>query len=345
MSGNYSKSCKVIHVFVIFAILVAIAVTFLVTYFPTKNAWKCEDKQEEEEEPAVEDIVSVEWLAENKNTVVLLDATYQPPTPNNTEFQVSNGEAYEKEHIPGAVFFDFAEAYHSSKYIVFDLHPPEEFEKYIQQLGVNAGDHVVIYARGAFAGMLWASRVWWTFKLYGHEKVSVLNGGLNAWKKAGESVSNIVPNVEPGNWKAKPIDKSIHITFEELSEGRPGIPSLFDDLSKINMMDGRPAGEFTGEDPLQIPTKGVPGYRLPKSKNLPLDKVIGAEGLKSKAEIEKALENVGFNRDLPTVTVCNKGVQASVLALVLRQLGVKARVFNGSLTEVALRAPELISEK
>ncbi|VDN36803.1 unnamed protein product [Cylicostephanus goldi] len=90
------------------------------------------------------------------------------------------------------------------RYIVFDLHPPEQFDKYIRSLGVNAEDHVVIYAREAFAGMLWASRVWWTFKLYGHEKVSILSGGLNAWKEAGKSVTDVVPDVEVG-WLFLPV--------------------------------------------------------------------------------------------------------------------------------------------
>ncbi|CAJ0601988.1 unnamed protein product [Cylicocyclus nassatus] len=308
---------------------------------------------------ATEDVVSVDWLDKNKDSVKLLDATYQPTFPNYKEFKEKyygkfeelmhlkskHSEAYAKEHIPGAVFFDLDAAYYPSQYIRFDLYPPEEFEKYIRLLGINAGDHVVIYARAQYAGMLWAVRVWWTFKLYGHDNVSVLNGGLNAWKKAGKPVSDDVPVVEPGDWKAQPIDKSILITFEELNEKRPGRPSIFDDLSKINLLDGRPASEFFEGKPLQIPTKGVPGYHMKGSKNLPLDVLIGEDGLKSKAVIERALEKAGYNPNLPTVTMCNKGIQASVLALIMKQVGVKARVFNGSLTEVALRAPKLISEK
>uniref|UniRef100_A0A183FRF7 Rhodanese domain-containing protein n=1 Tax=Heligmosomoides polygyrus TaxID=6339 RepID=A0A183FRF7_HELPZ len=52
-----------------------------------------------------------------------------------------------------------------SRYIRFDLYPPKEFEKYIRLLGVDAGDHVVLYGRESMAGMLWPARAWWTFKV------------------------------------------------------------------------------------------------------------------------------------------------------------------------------------
>ncbi|VDM79082.1 unnamed protein product [Strongylus vulgaris] len=75
------------------------------------------------------------------------------------------GEEYAKEHIPGATHFNVDVAYYPSQYIRFDLYPPEMFEKYVQLLGINEGDHVVIYSRGAMGGMIWAARAWWTFKV------------------------------------------------------------------------------------------------------------------------------------------------------------------------------------
>ncbi|VDO05978.1 unnamed protein product [Haemonchus placei] len=77
--------------------------------------------------------------------------------------------AYVEEHIPGAVLFNIDAAFYPSKYIRFDLYPPEVFERYMRLLGVNNDDHV-----------------------YGHGKVSVLDGGLDAWKKAGYPVTNQV---------------------------------------------------------------------------------------------------------------------------------------------------------
>ncbi|KIH51942.1 hypothetical protein ANCDUO_17963 [Ancylostoma duodenale] len=81
-------------------------------------------------------------------------------------FQSNFTKTYAEDHIPGAVLFNMDAAYYPSQYIRFDLYPPREFEKYVRLLGVNAGDHVVVYSRDKFAGMMWAARVWWTFKVW-----------------------------------------------------------------------------------------------------------------------------------------------------------------------------------
>ncbi|KAK6057379.1 hypothetical protein COOONC_05102 [Cooperia oncophora] len=109
-------------------------------------------------------------------SVVILDVTPDPmPKPDPEEFKkkhyahfeemmTKKPKSYLEEHIPGAVLYDINVAHFPSKYIIFDLYPPEEFEKYIRLLGVNNNDHVVVYGRGSFAGMMWPARAWWTFK-------------------------------------------------------------------------------------------------------------------------------------------------------------------------------------
>ncbi|KAK6749117.1 hypothetical protein RB195_001615 [Necator americanus] len=294
-------------------------------------------------------LVSVDWLDNNKNSVTLLDATYEvQPKRNHKEFKEKHyarfkelmlekanyTQNYSTEHIPGAVLFDVGVAYYPSQYIRYDLYPPKEFEKYVKLLGVNNGDHVVVYSRGPGTGMLWAARVWWTFKVYGHNKVSVLNGGLGAWKNASKPVTSDVVVVASGNWMAKPIDKSLLITFEELDQKNSDGKSLFQDLTKINYLDARPAGVFNGTEPLGIPAEGATGAHLKGAKNVPLAKVVGEHGMKSKEEIEETLKNAGYDGSLLTVAACNGGVQASLLALALDHAGKKYRVYNGSMFEI-----------
>ncbi|CAJ0601992.1 unnamed protein product [Cylicocyclus nassatus] len=306
----------------------------------------------------VDDVVCVEWLDRNKEHVVILDATYDlKGKPDYIEFKetyygqfetlmkikTSFSETYAKEHIPGAMLFNCDVAYYPSQYVRFDLYPPKEFEKYVRLLGINSGDHIVIYSRGAYGGMIWAARVWWTFKVYGHNKVSVLDGGLDAWKKAGKKVTSDVAfkqaltgdaaHIQHGNWSAKPIDSEQIITFEELYEKRPGEKSLLEDLAKINYLDARPAAQFSGGTL----------FHLRGAKNMPLDEIADDDGLKSAESIEEALEKVGYDDSLPTVTGCAGGVQACLLALAVRHAGVQARLFNGSLCEVSQRAPQLIN--
>ncbi|EYC14865.1 hypothetical protein Y032_0039g52 [Ancylostoma ceylanicum] len=311
-------------------------------------------------ESSVLDVVSVDWLEKHKNSVVLLDATYEnAPKRDYKEFKEKHYGKFEKlmaaktnftetfaaEHIPGAVLFNMDAAYYPSQYIRSDLYPPHEFEKYIRLLGVNAGDHIVIYARGQFAGMFFAARAWWTFKVYGHHKVSVLNGGLDAWKKANNPVTSTMVAVKPGNWVAKPLDESLLITFEELDKVNADGKSLFQDLSKVNYLDSRPAEVFNGSKPLGIPAEGATGSRLKGSKNVPLSDVFSDTGIRSREEIEQALKKAGYNSSLPIIAACNGGVQASLLALALSYVGKQYRLYNGSLMEIGARAPHMISEK
>ncbi|EPB73933.1 hypothetical protein ANCCEY_06995 [Ancylostoma ceylanicum] len=246
---------------------------------------------------SVPDVVSVDWLDKHKNSVVLLDAAYEMgPKPDYKEFKEKHygkfeelmleesnfTQNYTEHHIPGAVLFNMDVAYYPSQYIRFDLYPPKEFEKYVRLLGINSGDHVVIYSRDKFAGMMWAARVWWTFK--------------------------------PGNWSAKPIDKSLLITYEELDKKGASGKSLFEDLSKINYLDARPAAQFNGTDPLGIP-------------------------------LAEALKKAGYDGSLTTITACNGGVQASLLALAMDHVGKSYRVYNGGMYEIGLRSPKMITEK
>ncbi|VDO47337.1 unnamed protein product, partial [Haemonchus placei] len=141
--------------------------------------------------------------------------------------------AYVEEHIPGAILFNIDAAFYPSKYIRFDLYPPEVFERYMRLLGVNNDDHVIVYGRGPFAGMMWPAKAWWALKVYGHGKVSVLDGGLDAWKKAGYPVTNQVVQRRPGNFTAKPLDDSYLVTFEELDKKNRNGKSLFDELNTV----------------------------------------------------------------------------------------------------------------
>ncbi|KAJ1352884.1 hypothetical protein KIN20_009379 [Parelaphostrongylus tenuis] len=212
-------------------------------------------------------------------------------------------------------------------------------------LGVNDGDHVVVYSRGPAAGMLWAARAWWTFKVYGHEKVSVLDGGIDAYKKAGHPVTNDVVVAKPGNWSAKTIDFSRFITFDELEKKNADGSAIFDDLRKINYLDARPSPVFKGDVPLGIPAEGATGSHLKHAKNVPFTVVVTDNGLKSREEIVAAMKSAGFDEQLPTVTACNGGGHASLLALALSHAGKQCKVFNGSLIEIGQRAPHYISEK
>lgn len=69
------------------------------------------------------------------------------------------------EHIPGAVHFDMDVGQFPGKYERFSLYEPEMFEKYAQLLGINGDEHLILYGRGPFGGMLFPSRCFMVFKV------------------------------------------------------------------------------------------------------------------------------------------------------------------------------------
>ncbi|PIO71941.1 hypothetical protein TELCIR_06141 [Teladorsagia circumcincta] len=58
-----------------------------------------------------------------------------------------------------------------------------------QMLGIDADEHLILYAREMFGGMVHAAKFAWLFKSYGHEKISLIDGGFDEWAKKGHPIS------------------------------------------------------------------------------------------------------------------------------------------------------------
>ena len=140
---------------------------------------------------AADPLVSTDWLAERLNDadVAVLDASWFLPTVGR------DGRAeYGRAHIPGAVFFDIDAISDHANPLPHMLPSPAAFAEAAGRLGVGDGTTVVAYAAD---GMVPASRVWWMFRVFGHDKVVVLDGGLPKWLAEGRPVDDIAPAPEP----------------------------------------------------------------------------------------------------------------------------------------------------
>ncbi|KAF8357578.1 mpst-3 [Pristionchus pacificus] len=291
------------------------------------------------------------------STVRILDATYRErPAMSREAFQADwygkvekaqrewMSDAYLKEHLPNAAFFNCEAATYPGQYEKSSLYPADIFAQYVRLLGVNKGDTVVVYARGACSGMLWAARAWWLLKVYGMERVHVLEGGLDRWKAEGGQVVDGPATIQPGNWDSSAPDAKLFVSFDDLF----GNPAKVNDTypTQINLLDARPAGQFNGTEPLSFDPNGAPGFHIPHSLNIPLPTLFTQGGeLKSEAELAQILTTAGIVSSKPLVTMCNGGTQASLLGLACVKADKQFRLFNGSLREVSLRAPQLISDK
>jgi thiosulfate/3-mercaptopyruvate sulfurtransferase len=146
-------------------------------------------------------LVSTEWLSEHllDRNVVVVDATYHLPT-----LQRDAQAEYRDGHIPGAVFFDIETVADHSTELPHMLPGPTQFGEVVSALGIGDGDTVVVYDS---AGLYSAPRVWWTFRIFGANKVYILDGGLPKWKAEGRPLEKgaVHPNASPARRRSRAL--------------------------------------------------------------------------------------------------------------------------------------------
>lgn len=187
----------------------------------------------------VDAIVSVKWLAEKiakpPKNFRILDGSWHLPSANR------NARAeYAREHIPGAMFFDI-EACADQEATKLDhmLPKPADFETYVGRLGINNNTHVVVYDNSDKFPLFSAQRVWWTFRAFGHQNISVLEGGLQKWRKLNNAVTDALEQVPVEKFTAR-FNPDMVKSFEEV------MTNQFKD-KKFILVDARPEGRFTGK--------------------------------------------------------------------------------------------------
>ncbi|EFP05702.1 hypothetical protein CRE_27334 [Caenorhabditis remanei] len=300
----------------------------------------------------------------NKEGVRIIDCSFAVgPRPDWKEFeQEGYGEfktlmaapspsrkLYQTGHIPEAVHVDLDIATYPSRYQRFQQYRADLFEKYAQLVGLNNKEHFIFYGKGAFGAMLFASKVAWIFKSYGHENISLVDGGFDSWKRNGFDVSTEDVKLPTGTWKAEDEFKKYVITFQELEAKKEGEEKQFiEKTSEINFLDSRIRGQFEGTQETGLDPHLVNGSRIAGFKNLPSSELLSKNGtLKSEDEIRSWITENGYVENQPVITSCNAGIQAALLAYVIdavKPSSVPPRVYNGSLKEMELRAPKKISE-
>jgi thiosulfate/3-mercaptopyruvate sulfurtransferase len=174
-------------------------------------------------------------------------------------------------------------------------------------------------------GLYSAARVWWMFRVMGHDDVAVLNGGLKKWKAEGRPLDNGPP----------PRRTERHFTprfHAELVRDVGDIQKLIGNKA-AQIVDARAAARFEGTVP--EPRQGLRSGHIPTSRNVPFQSLLNADGtLKSVAELRELFARAKVDPAKPVVTSCGSGVTAGVVALALAMLGnPSAAVYDGSWTE------------
>jgi thiosulfate/3-mercaptopyruvate sulfurtransferase len=269
-----------------------------------------------------EALVSTEWLADHVNDTDLrpLDGSFKMLGVTPTA-----AEDYAMRHIPGAIFFDIDVVSDHSSPLPHMLPSEAAFAASVGRLGIGNDDRVVIYDS---AGVVSATRVWWMFRAFGHERLAVLNGGLPKWLKEGRPVTGSVPSLAPRPYRARFHPERVRSKAQILA-------NLTGKAEQV--LDARTVERFEGKAPEPWPGRR-PG-RMPGSLNLPYTLLSNAadKTLASAEEMEHRFREAGVGRDKPVITSCGSGVTACVLAFGLYLTGREdVAVYDGSWAEWGL---------
>ncbi|MGH1350378.1 MAG: 3-mercaptopyruvate sulfurtransferase [Methyloligellaceae bacterium] len=272
------------------------------------------------ENPALSDLVETSWLNENtgRDDIKIIDATwYMPGFPENAYDQFTS------DHIPGSVFFDIDAISDKSTDLPHMLPSTQQFASAVNEMGISNDNHVIVYDR---LGIFSSPRVWWTFKVMGHDNVSVLNGGFKKWISEGYPVESGKTSIIPGKGYT--------------ANRRPTLVSGFDSLLKhikenqdISILDARPGDRFAGL--AEEPRPGLKKGHMPGAVNLFFGDLINSNGtFKSVEELTNILKNKNIATDKPVITTCGSGITASILFLALYLTGAEnLSVYDGSWAE------------
>ena len=269
-------------------------------------------------EPA-QPLVDAAWVKDNigKPDVVFLD--------------VRGKIDYMRGHVPGAVNTSLGRdgwRIRDANGVPGMLGKPDVLAKLIGGFGIDNSTHVVLVPWGYSAGdMGTATRIYWTFKVLGHDAVSILNGGMAAYTDAAGNP------LEKGRMKTKPQAKTFTVALRA-----DMIPTKVDVKMALEngtpLMDNRPSGQFLGIT--QSGATARPGT-IPGAKNLPLDWLTenGGGEFRNKSALAKLFELAGLPIEGDQIAFCNTGYMSSVGWFAASEVlgNKKAKMYDGSLAE------------
>ena len=244
--------------------------------------------------------------------------------PIDVRFQLNDPEAgrsaYEKSHIPGAVYLDLKEDLSGKAEQHGGSHPLPGRKRLADKLGQSGMDRettVVIYGE---SNDMFSARCLWLFHHLGHEKAFILDGGWSEWVKEGNRVTTEIPNYPPktfipGQRKDDTVDM-------------PDVKQKMDEKSAV-LIDSRARERYLGETE---PLYGKAGH-IPGAKNYFWKEVLDDEGnWKSLNELEHHFSDLPKDEEI--IVSCGSGVSACPNVLALKQAGFKnVKLYPGSFSD------------
>ncbi|MGB0560231.1 MAG: sulfurtransferase [Spirulinaceae cyanobacterium] len=255
-------------------------------------------------------LISVSALAQAirrtpTSELIIIDCRFQLQDPD------WGREQYYQSHLPEAHYLDLNQDFSAPPTPQQGRHPlpdAEQFAQTIADLGVRQNQtQVVVYDQ---AQPMFAARLWWLLRYWGHSPVQVLDGGWQAWQTAGQAATNQIPE-PPGNGTFTPQPQPGWLM------PRPQLAQqLQTDSAALTLVDCRDAPRYAGE---VEPIDPIAGH-IPGAINRPWRQVCTPEGLlRSPQEITQQWSDIDLHQ--PTVLYCGSGVTACVNLLAIAHAG------------------------
>ncbi|MDO8143132.1 MULTISPECIES: sulfurtransferase [unclassified Isoptericola] len=225
-------------------------------------------------------------------------------------------DRYEAGHLPGAVYVDLEAELAAVPSPEAGRHPlpsAAEFQESARGWGVCSDSRVVVYDE---VGGTSAARAWWLLRWFGHDAVRILDGGLEAWRRAGHPLEVGITRRVPGDMVAHPGGMPVLDADDAADLATSGV-----------LLDARAAERYRGEvEPVDPQAGHVPGaVSAPTTENLDDE---GA--FRSEAELRARFTSLGVRPDATVGVYCGSGVTAAHEIAALASIGVPAALYPGS---------------
>ncbi len=266
-----------------------------------------------------EALVSTAWLAEHLEApdVRVVDGSWHMP-----QLKRDPRAEFESGHIPGAVFFDIDGIADDASPLPHMLPSAAVFAERVGALGLGDGTRIIAYDA---TGVGSAARVWWSFRVFGHDDVAVLDGGAAKWIAEGRALEADWPR--PASRPFTP--RARRTLVRDIDQLRANL-----DSAREQVLDARSRGRFAATEP--EPRPGLRGGHIPGALNLPFLDLYdsAAKTLKPAAALTALYAAAGVREGVPVTTSCGSGITACNLALGLHLIGRdEVAVYDGSWTE------------
>jgi len=226
---------------------------------------------------------------------------------------------YQNAHIPRAIHLPLNKLHREKNGIQGFVISPLKFQTLISRIGIKNHQHLVFYAGD---NILEATRAFWIFDFYGHEKISILDGGFLAWVHSNQALSEVPFSLKPSNYTVSIQPEILASKFDIHTA------SL---LRHAQIIDARPENEYQGLD-----SKSIRKGHIPNASNIPWSKFVkqtsGTFELLTPNELQTFFKHQ-ISPDKPTILYCNDGTEASLIYFSLRTLGYKSSLYDGSWNE------------